>query len=109
MHDTNRLAFRQPSAFAGERGRGGRLRRRAASASAVHAGFRRNPERFDLALVRGGPPRARSRACFTTNLLLRGPGAALTGSTWPASGGRARAVVVNSAVANAATGEPGRS
>lgn len=74
-------------------------------AAGVSAGFRKNPNRFDLALV------VTDEACpvagtFTTNRFCAAP---VTVSRERAArpGARARAVVLNSGNANAATGEPG--
>ena len=73
------------------------------SASGVSAGFRRNPERLDLALVVAEEPCV-AAATFTTNRFCAAP---VTVSRAHAADGRARAVVLNSGNANAATGEPG--
>lgn len=72
-------------------------------AAGVSAGFRKNPNRLDLALV------AADETCvvagtFTTNRFCAAP---VTLSRERAARGRARAVVLNSGNANAATGEPG--
>lgn len=74
------------------------------SAAGVHAGFRHNPERFDLALV------VADRACpaagvFTQNLFCAAP--VQLDREFLAGSALARAVIVNSGIANAATGEPG--
>lgn len=73
------------------------------SAAGVSAGFRRNPERLDLALVAADEPCAVA-ATFTTNRFCAAP---VTVSRAHVADGRARAVVLNSGNANAATGEPG--
>lgn len=73
------------------------------SAAGVSAGFRRNPERLDLALVTAEEPCV-AAATFTTNRFCAAP---VTVSRAHAADGRARAVVLNSGNANAATGEPG--
>ena len=72
-------------------------------AAGVSAGFRNNPNRYDLALV------VADETCvvagtFTTNRFCAAP---VTVSRERAARGRARAVVLNSGNANAATGEPG--
>ena len=72
-------------------------------ASGVSAGFRKNPNRYDLALV------VADETCvvagtFTTSRFCAAP---VTVSRERAARGRARAVVLNSGNANAATGEPG--
>ena len=72
-------------------------------ASGVSAGFRRNPERLDLALVVADEPCVVA-ATFTTNRFCAAP---VTVSRAHAADGRARAVVLNSGNANAATGGPG--
>lgn len=73
------------------------------SAAGVSAGFRRNPNRLDLALVVADEPCVVA-ATFTTNRFCAAP---VTVSRAHAADGRARAVVLNSGNANAATGEPG--
>ena len=72
-------------------------------AAGVSAGFRRNPDRLDLALVVAEKPCV-AAATFTTNRFCAAP---VTVSRAHAANGRARAVVLNSGNANAATGEPG--
>lgn len=75
----------------------------------VHAGFRKNPSRGDLALVvAAGEAPAAAAGVFTTNRFCAAP-VTVSREHLAASGGRAKAVVLNSAVANAATGEPGLS
>ena len=73
------------------------------SAAGVSAGFRRNPDRLDLALVVAEKPCV-AAATFTTNRFCAAP---VTVSRAHVADGRARAVVLNSGNANAATGEPG--
>ena len=73
------------------------------SAAGVSAGFRRNPNRLDLALVAADEPCVVA-ATFTTNRFCAAP---VTVSRAHAASGRARAVVLNSGNANAATGGPG--
>ena len=73
-------------------------------ASAVHAGFRRNPTRNDLALVVADDPAAVA-GVFTTNIFCAAP--VVVDREHIKASGYARAVVVNSGNANAATGEPG--
>ena len=72
-------------------------------AAGVSAGFRRNPERLDLALVVSDEPCV-AAATFTTNRFCAAP---VTVSRTHVADGRARAIVLNSGNANAATGEPG--
>ena len=72
-------------------------------AAGISAGFRRNPERLDLALVVAEEPCV-AAATFTTNRFCAAP---VTVSRAHVTDGRARAVVLNSGNANAATGEPG--
>ena len=72
-------------------------------ASGVSAGFRRNPNRLDLALVATDEPCV-AAATFTTNRFCAAP---VTVSRAHVADARARAVVLNSGNANAATGEPG--
>lgn len=72
-------------------------------AAGVSAGFRRNPHRLDLALVAAERPCV-AAGTFTTNRFCAAP---VTLSRERVADGRARAVVLNSGNANAATGEPG--
>ena len=72
-------------------------------AAGVSAGFRRNPNRLDLALVAADEPCV-TAATFTTNRFCAAP---VTVSRSHAANARARAVVLNSGNANAATGGPG--
>ncbi len=72
-------------------------------ASGVHAGFRKNPERRDLALVASEDP-AVMAATFTRNRFCAAP---VQLSRERAAKGIARAVVLNSGNANAATGAMG--
>lgn len=92
-----------PSAYGFAPCEGGVCAAAGVRASGVSAGFRRNPNRLDLALV------VADEACvvagaFTTNRFCAAPVAL---SRERAARGRARAVVLNSGNANAATGEPG--
>ena len=72
-------------------------------AAGISAGFRRNPERLDLALVAAERPCV-AAATFTTNRFCAAP---VSVSRARVASGRARAIVLNSGNANAATGEPG--
>ena len=72
-------------------------------AAGVHAGFRDDPERLDLALVAADVP-CTCAATFTTNRFCAAP---VQLSRPRAAKGVAQAVVLNSGNANAATGEPG--
>lgn len=82
----------------------------------VPAGFRRNPQRKDLALIVSVKP-AVATGVFTQNIFCAAPVSisrthltrcAATDSASPLEdGGGARAVIINSGNANAATGEPG--
>ncbi len=94
-----------PAPFAGTFVEGGVCAAAGFEAGAVHAGFRRNPERFDLALVAAAAPVA-AAGVFTQNRFCAAP-VTLDRAQLQESGGRARAVVVNSGIANAATGAPG--
>lgn len=81
------------------------------SAVGVHAGFRADPERFDMALVVADQPAA-AAATFTTNVFCAPPVTVSRqhldeGAPGKTAYGCARAVVVNSGVANAATGARG--
>lgn len=80
-------------------------------AAGVHAGFRKEPERRDLALVVADEPCA-AAGTFTKNIFCSAPVIISRehlsdGGTGAPSYGTARAVVVNSGIANAATGVPG--
>ncbi len=79
-------------------------------ASGVHAGFRKDPERLDMALVVSDQPCA-CAAVFTQNVFCSAPVTVSREHLGAQAGlpayGTARAVVVNSGNANAATGEPG--
>ncbi len=86
------------------------------SAAGVHAGFRADPNRLDLALIAADEPAA-AAAVFTTNVFCAAPVqvsrahlAATAGDGVKGDGpayGTARAVVINSGNANAATGPVG--
>lgn len=92
-----------PEAFGFAPCEGGVCAARGVRAAGVHAGFRKDPNRLDMALV------VADAACvaagtFTTNRFCAAP---VTVSREHVANGRARAVVLNSGNANAATGEPG--
>jgi glutamate N-acetyltransferase/amino-acid N-acetyltransferase len=73
-------------------------------AAGVHAGFRKDPQRLDAALVVADGPEVVACGMFTKNVFSAAPvqlDRELVGS------GKARAVILNSGNANAATGEPG--
>ena len=76
------------------------------TASGVHAGFRRDPNRLDLALVVADQP-ASCAATFTQNVFCAAPVTVSREHLDGVSYGTARALVVNSGVANAATGPKG--
>lgn len=85
---------------------GGVTAPRGFEAAGVHAGFRKDPERLDFALVAADEPCA-CAAVFTQNVFCSAP---VTVSREHLDGqgfGTARAVIVNSGNANAATGVPG--
>ena len=73
------------------------------SAAGVHAGFRKEPERRDLAIVVADEA-AVCAATFTQNRFCAAP---VQVSRERAATGVARAVMLNSGNANASTGEPG--
>ncbi|MEE0845414.1 MAG: bifunctional glutamate N-acetyltransferase/amino-acid acetyltransferase ArgJ [Eggerthellaceae bacterium] len=75
-------------------------------AAGVHAGFRKNPERFDMALVVADQPCA-CAGTFTQNVFCAAPVTVSREHLDGVSYGIARAVVVNSGIANAATGSRG--
>ena len=81
------------------------------TAAGVHAGFRKNPERLDMALIAADEPVA-AAGVFTTNRFCAAPVTVsrshlLATGAGAVAAGRARAFVINSGNANAATGEPG--
>ncbi len=80
-------------------------------AAGVHAGFRADPDRLDMALVVADEPAAAAGA-FTTNVFCAAPVRVSRehldeGGPGAPSYGCARAVVINSGIANAATGDRG--
>ena len=75
-------------------------------AAGVHAGFRKNPERLDMALVVADEPAA-CAAMFTQNVFCAAPVIVSREHLDGVSYGTARALVVNSGCANAATGDTG--
>ena len=75
-------------------------------ASGVHAGFRADPERLDMALVVADEPAA-CAATFTRNVFCAAPVTVSREHLDGVSYGTARALVVNSGTANAATGSIG--
>ena len=92
-----------PEAFGFAPCEGGVCTAAGVSAAGLHAGFRRDPNRRDMALV------AADQTCvaagtFTTNRFCAAP---VIVSREHVADGRARAVILNSGNANAATGEPG--
>lgn len=92
-----------PEAFGFAPCEGGVCAAAGVSAAGLHAGFRRDPNRRDMALV------AADQTCvaagtFTTNRFCAAP---VIVSREHVADGRARAVILNSGNANAATGEPG--
>lgn len=89
---------------------GGVSSARGFKASGIHAGFRKNASKPDLALVVADEPCA-AAAAFTRNVFCAAPvqfsKAQLTASSGSASYGCMRAVAINSGNANAATGDSG--
>ena len=75
-------------------------------ASGVHAGFRADPNRLDMALVVADEP-ASCAATFTQNVFCAAPVTVSREHLDGVSYGTARALVVNSGAANAATGSVG--
>ena len=75
-------------------------------ASGVHAGFRKDPGRLDLALLVADEPAA-CAATFTQNVFCAAPVTVSRQHLDDVSYGTARALVVNSGTANAATGSVG--
>ncbi len=75
-------------------------------ASGVHAGFRADPNRLDMALVVADEP-ASCAAVFTQNVFCAAPVIVSRQHLDDVSFGTARALVINSGCANAATGDLG--
>ncbi|WP_165046198.1 bifunctional glutamate N-acetyltransferase/amino-acid acetyltransferase ArgJ [Adlercreutzia sp. ZJ138] len=75
-------------------------------ACGVHAGFRKDPQRLDMALLVADEPCA-CAGVFTTNVFCSAPVIVCREQLGNVGYGTARALVVNSGNANAATGEPG--
>ena len=77
-------------------------------AAGIHAGFRKNPERLDYALVAAEKP-VPTAAVFTTNRFCAAPVTVSRANLEAQQGGcgLVQAVSINSGNANAATGEPG--
>ncbi|HIZ99951.1 bifunctional glutamate N-acetyltransferase/amino-acid acetyltransferase ArgJ [Candidatus Collinsella stercoripullorum] len=85
---------------------GGVTSARGFSAAGIHAGFRRNPERADFALLAAERP-VSAAGVFTTNRFCAAPVTVCREHLGADSCGLVQAVAVNSGNANAATGEPG--
>ncbi len=92
-----------PEAFGFTACKGGVCAAAGIKAAGVHAGFRKDPKRLDMALV-VADELACAAATFTTNRFCAAP---VTVSRAHVADGKARAVVLNSGNANAATGQPG--
>ena len=84
---------------------GGVTSARGFKAAGVHAGFRKDPNRLDLALVVADEPAA-CAATFTQNVFCAAP-VIVSREHLQSSGGTARALIINSGTANAATGSRG--
>ena len=98
-------AAQLPDALAVVEG-GGVTSARGFRAAGVHAGFRKDPNRLDLALVAADKPCA-CAAVFTQHVFCAAPVAVSREHLEDCGYGIAQAVVVNSGNANAATGERG--
>ena len=87
---------------------GGVTSPRGFKAAGLHAGFRRNPQRLDMALVATDAP-VPAAGVFTTNRFCAAPVQVSRANLGGAAKGygMAQGVVINSGNANAATGEPG--
>ena len=85
---------------------GGVSSARGFAAAGIHAGFRADPQRLDMALVVADEPCA-CAATFTQNVFCAAPVTVSRNHLDGVSYGTARALVVNSGVANAATGGKG--
>ena len=76
------------------------------TAGGIHAGFRKDPRRLDMALVVADELCA-AAGVFTTNVFCAAPVIVSREHLNGTSAGTARAIVVNSGIANAATGDTG--
>ena len=76
------------------------------AAGGIHAGFRKDPRRLDMALVVADELCA-AAGVFTTNVFCAAPVIVSREHLNGTSAGTARAIVVNSGIANAATGDTG--
>lgn len=85
--------------------RGGITSPKGFRASGVYAGFRANPDKLDLALLVADEPCA-AAGVFTKNVFCAPP-VQVTKTHLAETGGIARAVIINSKIANAATGAEG--
>lgn len=85
---------------------GGVTAARGFRACGVHAGFRKDPSRLDMALLVADQPCA-CAGVFTKNVFCSAPVIVSREQLDGVGYGTARALVVNSGNANAATGEPG--
>ncbi|KAI8985683.1 arginine biosynthesis bifunctional protein ArgJ beta chain [Trametes punicea] len=73
----------------------------------LHCGVKKKPELLDLAVILSTSPRPTSAAaCFTRNAFKAAP-VIVSQEVLQRTGGRARAIVVNSGCANAVTGKQG--
>ncbi|WP_251211972.1 bifunctional glutamate N-acetyltransferase/amino-acid acetyltransferase ArgJ [Adlercreutzia murintestinalis] len=103
-HDTYAAAFGFPF-----KAGGGVTSARGFTAAGIHAGFRANPHRLDMAIVAAQAP-CPTAAVFTRNAFCAAPvrvSRDRLGGVIGESYGTAQAVIVNSGNANAATGEEG--
>ena len=85
---------------------GGVSAARGFKASGVHAGFREDPDRLDFALVLADEPCA-AAATFTQNVFCAAPVTVSRAHLNGENHGTARALIINSGNANAATGSVG--
>ena len=92
-----------PEAFGFVACEGGVCAAEGVSAAGLHAGFRHDPNRRDMALVVADETCV-AAGTFTTNRFCAAP---VIVSREHVADGHARAVILNSGNANAATGEPG--
>ncbi|MCH4184422.1 MAG: bifunctional glutamate N-acetyltransferase/amino-acid acetyltransferase ArgJ [Eggerthellaceae bacterium] len=75
-------------------------------AGGIHSGFRRDPKRFDLALIEADDVCC-AAGTFTQNAFCAAPVIVSRHHLNDRGSGKVRAVVINSGIANAATGEKG--
>ena len=105
LRDAAQPAYQLPACLTAVDG-GGVVSAKGFSAAGIHAGFRADPNRLDFALVVADEPCA-AAATFTQNVFCAAPVLVSRSHLDDVSYGTARAFMVNSGIANAATGPKG--